>query len=56
MKLDPVTLSAITMVIGWTMAFAGLKKNALERRRRRRRCPSCGRHIDGRTCDAHSPS
>jgi hypothetical protein len=53
MKLDPVTLSALAMGIGWTMAFAGMKKNALELKRRKRWCPSCGRRIDGRTCKGH---
>jgi len=42
-----------TSVIGYLMTFAGLKKNALEFRRRRRVCPSCGREIHGRTCSAH---
>jgi hypothetical protein len=32
---------------------AGLSKNALELRRRRRICPSCGREIIGRRCSAH---
>jgi hypothetical protein len=53
MKLDPVTLTALLLAIAWTMAFAGLKKNTLELRRRRRRCPSCGRNIDGRVCSRH---
>ena len=35
---------------GWLMAHAGLRKGALERRRRRRSCPSCGRHLDARVC------
>jgi hypothetical protein len=35
------------------MVKAGLGKNALELRRRRRICPSCGRLISGRRCDAH---
>jgi hypothetical protein len=53
MKLDAVTLSALVMAFAWTMAFAGLKKHALELRQRARRCPSCGRRIDGRVCNAH---
>jgi hypothetical protein len=35
------------------MTFAGMKKHALELRQRRRRCPSCGRRIDGRVCREH---
>ena len=38
---------------GYLMVKAGLGKNALELRRRRRICPSCGRVISGRRCDAH---
>ena len=41
------------MAIGYTMFFAGVKKNVLEHRQRRRVCPSCGRSIRGRVCDAH---
>jgi hypothetical protein len=50
------TLSLVfsTTGIGSLMMLAGLQKNALEGRRRRRICPSCGREIHGRTCDAHS--
>jgi len=53
MKLDAVTLSALVMAFAWTMAFAGLKKHALELKRRKRRCPSCGRRIDGAVCREH---
>jgi hypothetical protein len=53
MKLDAVTLSALVMALGWTMAFAGVKKHALELKQRKRRCPSCGRRIDGRICREH---
>ena len=48
-----ITLSALVMAFAWTMAFAGLKKHALELKQRRRRCPSCGRRIDGGVCDEH---
>ena len=44
---------ALAMAIGWTMTFAGLKKNALELKNRKRTCPSCGRNIVGRVCSAH---
>jgi hypothetical protein len=46
-------LAALTMAIGYTMFFAGLKKHALERKRRKRVCPSCGRIISGRVCSGH---
>jgi hypothetical protein len=39
--------------VGYLMVKAGLSKNALELRRRRRICPSCGRQITGRRCTAH---
>jgi hypothetical protein len=53
--IDPqiALLGAFTMAIGYTMAFAGLKKNLLELKRRRRVCPSCGRTITGRSCTTH---
>jgi hypothetical protein len=47
-------LVASSMGIGYLMVKAGLGKNALETRRRRRVCPSCGREILGRTCSGHS--
>jgi hypothetical protein len=52
MALDPhtATLAVLTLGIGWLMAAAGLQKNALELKRRRRTCPSCGRHIETRVC------
>jgi hypothetical protein len=53
MTHDPVTLAALAMAVAFTMAYAGTKKRALELRRRTRRCPSCGRRIEGRVCDAH---
>ena len=53
--VDPqiVTFVALAMAIGYTMFFSGLKKHALELKRRRRICPSCGRHIDGAVCRKH---
>ena len=55
MMLDPqiVVFAALAMAVGWTMAFSGLTKNALELRRRTRICPSCGRTIDGAVCREH---
>jgi hypothetical protein len=55
MAPDPQLASSIAVVaaIGWTMVATGRKKRLLEPKRRRRRCPSCGRTIAGRTCDRH---
>ena len=48
--LDPhtATLIAVTCGIGFLMTKSGLQKNALEWKRRRRVCPSCGR--EQQTC------
>jgi succinate dehydrogenase/fumarate reductase-like Fe-S protein len=43
-------LIVLTPVVGYLMALAGLQKNALEWRRSRRVCPSCGRTINTRVC------
>jgi hypothetical protein len=53
MTYDPITLSALAMAFVFTMAFAGAKKHALEFKRQKRVCPSCGRRIEGRTCGEH---
>ena len=55
MTLDPqlVTYVALALAVGWTMTFSGLKKGALEPKRRRRTCPSCGRRISGAVCREH---
>ncbi len=55
MTFDPqiAILVALFMAVGWTMTFAGVKKNVLEHKQRRRVCPSCGRAIHGRVCQAH---
>ena len=47
---DPqITLiAAVTTGIGWLMIQSGLSKSALELKRKRRVCPSCGRHLE--TC------
>jgi hypothetical protein len=46
-----IAVIAVTTVgIGWGMMVAGVNKNALEWRRRRRICPSCGREIEARLC------
>jgi len=43
-------LATATLGVGWLMAVAGVQKRALELRRRRRVCPSCGREIHARVC------
>jgi hypothetical protein len=52
MNLDPhvLALLATTTGIGFLMIASGIHKSALEWRNRSRVCPSCGRHIEGRTC------
>lgn len=40
---------ALTSAAAWLMTKAALGKNALELKRRRHVCPSCGRH-DGCSC------
>jgi hypothetical protein len=52
MHLDLHVVVAViaTLGAGWMMMVAGLHKNALEQRRRRRVCPSCGREIQARVC------
>jgi hypothetical protein len=55
MTSDPelAVLAASTMAVGYTMVFSGLKKHAIELKRRKRRCPSCGRQIVGSVCRQH---
>ncbi len=43
-------LALLTVGVGWMMLTAGMQKNALEWRRQRRICPSCGREIHARVC------
>jgi hypothetical protein len=54
MQLDPniALLAFVTCGIGYLMIVAGLGKRALELKRRRRVCPSCGREIQARVCRA----
>jgi formate dehydrogenase maturation protein FdhE len=56
MTLDPHVffLAAATLGVGWLMALAGLQKSALELKKRRRICPSCGRSIEARVCSSCS--
>jgi hypothetical protein len=57
MALDPHLLSVAGIAaVGWTMVAAGRTKRMLETKHRARRCPACGRLIEGRTCDRHSSS
>jgi NADH pyrophosphatase NudC (nudix superfamily) len=44
----------VTTSVGFLMVLSGVQKSLLEWRRRRRICPSCGRHIDGRTCGCNA--
>jgi hypothetical protein len=55
MRIDPqiLVLAALTMAIGYTMLFSGVKKHVLELRRPPRIRPSCGRRIDGAVCREH---
>lgn len=48
--LQTALLLASTTGAGYVMLTAGLEKKALERRRRRRTCAGCGKHIHGRVC------
>jgi hypothetical protein len=50
MVLDPhvAAILAGTSIAGLLMAFSGIQKSALEWKRRRRICPSCGR--EAKTC------
>jgi hypothetical protein len=43
-------LAVSTLAAGYLMTVAGLRKNALEWRKRRRMCPSCGRELRTRVC------
>jgi hypothetical protein len=54
MHLDPhVAIAAVsTLGAAWLMITAGLQKSVLERRQRRRVCPSCGRVIQARVCSS----
>ena len=40
--------------VGVWMAVAGVQKSALEWKRQKRTCPSCGREIVGRSCGHHT--
>ena len=52
--MTPQTHFTILLVstagVGVLMSLAGLQKSALEWKRRRRICPSCGHELRGRAC------
>ena len=48
--LHIVMIAILTIGVGWVMMMAGVQKSALEWRRQRRICPSCGREIRARVC------
>jgi NADH pyrophosphatase NudC (nudix superfamily) len=52
MTPDPhmVMLASSIAGVGLLMSWAGLQKSALEWKRRRRICPSCGHELRGRAC------
>ena len=52
LDLNIVVLAVLTSIVGYLMALAGVQKSALEWKRRRRICPSCGRLITARVCSA----
>jgi hypothetical protein len=56
MTLDPniAFIALVTCGVGYVMTVAGIQKSALEWKRRRRVCPSCGRSIEARVCSVCS--
>jgi len=52
LDLHLVMLAAFTLAVGYLMTVAGLQKSALEWKRRRRICPSCGHEIHARVCSS----
>jgi hypothetical protein len=52
MTIDPhiVLVGVVTAGVGYAMTLAGVQKSALEWRRRRRTCPSCGRDVARCAC------
>jgi hypothetical protein len=51
MSLDPhMAVLLSTTAAGLLMSIAGLRKNGLEWRQRRRICPSCGRELRSSPC------
>jgi hypothetical protein len=56
MDADPqlIWIAAVTTAVGYLMLTAGVGKNALEWKRRRRTCPSCGRATGRHRCACSS--
>lgn len=50
--MSVMPMLAVAIAIG-LMMLGGIQKNALEIKRKRRVCPSCGHQIRGRVCDRH---
>jgi hypothetical protein len=50
LHLHTAMFAVVTLGVGYVMALAGVHKSALEWRRRRRICPSCGRVLESRVC------
>jgi NADH pyrophosphatase NudC (nudix superfamily) len=50
LDLHVAVLTVSTAAAGLLMALAGVGKNGLEWRRRRRYCPSCGRDLNVCAC------
>jgi hypothetical protein len=50
MNMHIALLGLGSLGAGWLMTQAGVAKSALEWRRRKRTCPSCGKHIQARVC------
>ena len=48
--LNIAIIAVLTSGVGYLMVVAGLQKSALERKRSRRVCTSCGREIHHRVC------
>jgi hypothetical protein len=48
---NPELAALISTGVGMLMILVGVRKSALEWRRRRRLCASCGREILGRDCE-----
>jgi hypothetical protein len=49
MPVETALLLVSTTGVGYLMLTAGIEKRALEWRRRRRSCPSCGKHLASHT-------
>ena len=50
LDLNIAIITVLTTGVGYLMVVAGLQKSALEWKRGRRVCPSCGRRIHQRVC------